>query len=171
MGAESVGKRKAEKFYEKRIKHNHAGFYEAIKKNKPKTFTAVLSIQNVSVNGKDVVIMADCTLFARLLVIRENRRISIKELLQYSLGPVAWSLATPEGNIFKSVESKLQNALEEKISLIDSVPKKYARVFSGMCIIQQLRSYLEILDWLPDFMDTCITNNPSSNIFFTTDQY
>ena len=45
--------------------------------------------------------------------IREKHGVSIKELLQYSLSPIAWSLATPEGNTFKSVKSKLQNALEE----------------------------------------------------------
>ena len=44
--------------------------------------------------------------------------VSIKELLQYSLGPIAWSFARPEGNIFKSVKSKLQNSLEEKMSLV-----------------------------------------------------
>ena len=100
-------------FIEQRIKHNHIGFYEKIKKNKLKTFTTMLSTQKVSVNGGDVVIRADRALFARLLVIREKRGVSIKELLQYSLSPIAWSLATPEGNTFKSVKSKLQNALEE----------------------------------------------------------
>ena len=132
----------------------------------------MLSTQKVSDNGKDVVIGADRALFVRLLVIREKRGgVSIKELLQYSLGPIAWFLATPEGNIFKSVKSKLQNALEEKMSLVDSKPQNCARVFDGMCIAQQLPSGLEIFGCLSDFILTRATNNPSLNIFFTTYQY
>ena len=131
----------------------------------------MLSLQKVSVNGKDVVIRADHAFFARLLVIREKRGVSIKELLQYSVGPIASSLATPEGNNFKSVKSKLQNALKEKMSLVDSVPQNCVRVFDRMCFVQQLPSGLKIFGCLSDFILTRITNNPSSNIFFTTDQY
>ena len=94
-----------------------------IKKNKLKTFTTMLSTQKVSVNGEDFFLRPDRVLFARLLVIREKRGVSIKELLQYSPGPIVGCLATPEGNIFKSVKSKLQNTLEEKISLVDCVPQ------------------------------------------------
>ena len=42
----------------------------------------MLSTQKGFVNGKDVVIRADRALFVRLLVIREKRGASIKELLQ-----------------------------------------------------------------------------------------
>ena len=40
-----------------------------------------------------------------------------------------------------------------------------------MCIVQQLPSGLEIFICLSDFIVTRVINNPSSNIFFTTDQY
>ena len=105
------------------------------------------------------------------MVIRGKRGVSIKELVPYSLATIAWSFATPDGNIFKSVKSKLQNALEEKVSLGDCVPQNCARGFDGMCIVQELPSGLEILGCLSDFILTCVTNNPSSSIFFTTDQY
>ena len=95
----------------------------------------MLSTQKVSVNGKDVVFRADRAFSARLFVVREKRGLGIKELLQYSLGPIAWSLARPEGNIFKSAKSKLQNTLEEKMSLVDSVPQNCARVFDGMYVV------------------------------------
>ena len=131
----------------------------------------MLSTQKVFVHEKDVVIRADHALFARLLVIREKHGVSIKELLQYSLGPIAWSLATPEGNILKVCEIKLQNALEEKMSLVNSVPQNCARFFDGMSIVQQLPSGLKIFGCLLDFILTHITNNSSSNIYFTRDQY
>ena len=64
--------------------------------------------------GKEVIIRADCSLFGRLLIIRGKCGISMNEVLQYSLGPIAWSLATPDGSIFKSVKSKLLTKSEEK---------------------------------------------------------
>ena len=57
------------------------------------------------------------------------------------------------------------------MSLVDSVPQNCTRVFDGMYIVQQLPSGLEIFGCLWNFILTCITNNPSLNIFFTRDQY
>ena len=128
----------------------------------------MLEQQNLSVNGKDVVIRADRELFARLLIIREKRGISIKELLKHSLGPIAWSLATPQGNIFKSVKSKLLKALEEKITFVDHVPQESARVYDEMCIVQQVPTGFEVFGQLSDYILKRITSNPSTNIFFTT---
>ena len=105
----------------------------------------MLEQQKLSVNGKDVVIRADRELFARLLIIREKRGISIKELLKYSLGPIAWSLATPQGNIFKSVKSKLLKALEEKITFVDHVPQESARVYDE-CVL--CSKFLQALKYL-----------------------
>lgn len=77
LRAESVGERRAEEFIEKRIKHNHAGFYETIKKKRLQQF---LSIQKIFVNRKDVFIRTGHTFFAGLLVIKK-RDVGIKELL------------------------------------------------------------------------------------------
>lgn len=116
LQAESVGERRAEEFNEKRIKHNHAGFYETIKK---KLLQQFLSIQKIFVNGKDVFIRTGHTFFAGLLVIKK-RDVGIKELLQYSL---AQSFVTPDGNNFKSVKSRLQNALAQLIVYHISAPE------------------------------------------------
>ena len=87
------------------------------------------------------------------------------------LVPLLGLLPNLKGIFFKSVKSKLQNALDEKMNLVDSVPQNCARVFDGMSIVQQIPSGLEIFGCLSDFILTRITNNPSLNIFFTTDQY
>ena len=125
----------------------------------------------VSVKGKDLVIRADRNLFARLLVIQEKREISLKELLRFSLGPIAWSLATPTGTIYKSVKSKLLASLELKISLIDAIPPRSARIYDGMCIIQQLPTGLETFGDVSDYVLKRITSNDAEKIFFVTDQY
>ena len=171
LKAESIGKTKSEEFINNRIKKNDIGFYDVIKKNNLKTFSTMKQVKKMTVNGKDVVIQADRSFFARILVIQEKRSISTRELLQYSLGPIAWSLATPDGNIYKSVKSKLLNALEDKIQVLDTVPPKTARVYDGMCLIQQLPSGLETFGALSEYVLKRITTNDSPHVFFVTDQY
>ena len=54
----------------------------------------------------------------KMLVVRGKHGVSIKESLQYCLGPIAGFLATPERKIFKSAKWKFQNAPEEKLTLV-----------------------------------------------------
>ena len=61
----------------------------------------------------------------------------MKDFLRYSFGPVAWSLATPPENVFKSAKSDLLTCLENKINLVNQIPPDAARMYDGMCIIRQ----------------------------------
>ena len=143
LNAESVGKTKSEGFIENRIKKNSVGFYDVIKKNQLKTFSTMKQVKELNVNGKDVIIQTDRSFFTRILILQEKRRISTRELLKYFLGPIAWSLATPEGSIYKSLKSKLLNVLEDRIPVPSTIPPKAARIHDGICIIQQLPTGLE----------------------------
>ena len=93
------------------IKSNDVGFYKTIKKNKLKIFTSMLMIEKVAVKETKIVIRADRVLLAWLLVIRGKSKVSMKDFLRYSLGPVAWPLATPIGNAYKSTKRYLINML------------------------------------------------------------
>ena len=128
LQAEALGRKQAKEFIDDSIKQNKTGFYDTIKKNKLKPFSSLKLVKRLCVKGKEVIIQSDWSLFARLLVIQEKREISIREVLPHSLGPVAWSLATPEERIYKSVKSKLLNALEERIKTVDKIPCKSARI-------------------------------------------
>ena len=131
-----------DEFVNDRIKQNKTDFYDTIQKNKLETFSLTETSEEVLCKRqKEVIIQPDRSLFARLLVIREKTGISIRVQLRHSLGPVAWSLATPEGCIYKSVESKLLNAIEERIKTVDEIPSKSAIIYDG--IIHQLPKYLE----------------------------
>ena len=107
----------------------------------------------------------------RILILQEKRSISTRELLKYSLGPIAWSLATPEGSIYKSVKSKLLNELEDRIPVRSAIPQKNARIYDGMCIIHQLSTGLETFGDLSERVLKRITSNDTFHIFFVTDQY
>ena len=90
--------------------------------------------------------------------------------LRHSLGPVAWSPATPERRIYKSVKSKLLNALEERIETVDEIPSKSARMM-GCNFIHRPRKYLETFGDLSLYVLRTIISNDSDHIFFITDQY
>ena len=47
-------------------------------------------------------------MFGKLLIIAQQRQeVSMKEVLSYSLSPIPWSLALPDGVLVKTVKSKL----------------------------------------------------------------
>ena len=60
-------------------------------------------------------------------------------MLQYSLGTVAWALASGVGAVHKTVKSKLLNILEPKMETVQlPIPVEGgAVIFDGMCLIQQ----------------------------------
>ena len=96
----------------------------------------------------------------------------MKDFLKYSLSPVAWSLATPIGNVYKSTKSDLLTWLENKINLVNQIPADAARVYDGMCIIRQLPTGFDNFEeGISDYVLKRITSNSSALIFFTTDQY
>ena len=127
--------------------------------------------ETVAVNDKELVIRADRDLFARLFVIRDKREISMKDLLRYSLGPVAWSLATPITNVYKSTKSDLLTCLEKKINLVNQISADAARLYDGMCFIRQLPTAFDTFGDLSDYVLKRITSYSSALIFCITDQY
>ena len=97
----------------------------------------------------------------------------MKNFLKYSSSPVAWSLATPIGNVCKYTKSDLLTWLENKINLVNQIPADAARVYDGMCIIRQLPTGFDNFQGISDYVLKRITSHSSALIFFffTTDQY
>ena len=60
--------------------------------------------------------------FARLQVVTQSRTMDLREVFQYSLGPVPWSLATPDGQMTKTTKSTLLQLLEKDFDPIEVVP-------------------------------------------------
>ena len=59
----------------------------------------------------------------------------MKTVLQYSLGPLPWALATPDGNLAKTNKAKLMHLLEEGTEPEEDIP---AWILDGMAILQSL---------------------------------
>lgn len=82
-------------------------------------------------------IQADRDLFARLLVIREKREVSIKDFMNHSLGPAIWSLATPIGTFYmlgkenqsgQSNTSSCSKSVQRDVSSL-SVTNRFSEIY------------------------------------------
>lgn len=89
-------------------------FHDPLKKLKLVSFTSS-TLSKVKISGKDVMIKADRNLFARLLIAAQKRSMDLREMFEYSLGPVPWSLASADGSLCKTDKSKLLESLTKEI--------------------------------------------------------
>ena len=85
-----------------------------------------------------MVLKADRSLFGRIIIIGQSRKIDVRELLQYSLGPLPWSLATTEGFPRKTNKAALATPLQKDVPLADGLPQNSAAIIDGMSLVQKL---------------------------------
>ncbi len=116
---------------------------------------------------------AERGLFAKLLIIAEKRKtVTMKKLLRYSLGPVPWSLALPDGGLVKTVKSKLLDALEADVPPLEVEPLETVFIFDGMVLLQQLASIpLDTFGDVSEHIFNRIMKGNSDTVYFVTDQY
>ena len=114
-------------------------FLDPTKKLKLKTFRSLSIKTKVKTGGKIVQIKADKELFARLVIIAQARSMDLKQVLQYLLGPVPWSLATADGAMCKTPKSKLLPLLESAASPVEQPPHGAAHIIDGMAMLQAFK--------------------------------
>ena len=68
----------------------------------------------------------------------ESRNLLMSEVLSHPLGPLPWSLASPDGNIRKTNKAALGNHLKKNYQPLDNVPRNSAIIFDGMSIVQKI---------------------------------
>lgn len=85
-----------------------------------------------------MILKADRSLFGRIIILGQNRRIEVRELLHYRLGPLPWALATPEGFPRKTNKAALATYLQKDIHLADSLPRNSTTIIDGMSLVQKL---------------------------------
>ena len=98
LNGRKVGEEAYQVFKEQRLESSppQKKFHDTMKLNKLKTFSSLSQKKKVSTDGRTMV-LKDRSLFGRIIIISQSRKIDVRELLQYSLGPLLWSLATTEG--------------------------------------------------------------------------
>ena len=57
-----------------------------------------------------------------MVVIAQHRRMNMKDVLKYPLGPLPWSIATPDGAPAKTGKATLLHILDGKAKAVEVVP-------------------------------------------------
>ena len=111
-------------------------FFDTLPKISLKTFSSLLKQSSVTVDNAKVVLKADRSLFARMVVVAQTRLLNMPEVLCYELGPLPWSLATGDGSLTKTAKSKLLNLLEDGIEPAEDIPPNAAIMIDAMAVLQ-----------------------------------
>ena len=97
----------------------------------------------------------------------------MREVLKYSLGPLPWSYALPDGGLVKTDKSKLLAAVEHDIPPISALADNCASVVDGMVIIRQMdvSKMSTFGDFSKCILERVLKMGTGQSIYFVTDQY
>ena len=148
-------------------------FFTPISRLNLKTFSETKSAAKKS--SKTTAIVADRSLFGRLLVMAQSRSFDLKELFQHELGPVPWALANADGSLVKTPKSKLLLALEKKVDPLESVPRGPAVMVDAMALLQSYTSapptFGQLSEQVFKQLVSYLPATPPARVDFVADQY
>ena len=170
LNAPEIGSDKLNGFIATRIHSNAVSFYASIQKNKLKTFSH-LDACPISISSSIIALKSDRELFARLLVLQEQRGISMREILKFELAALPLSLAKHDGTLAKTVKSKMFLALKDQIPVLTSHKRNSVHIYDGMVLLQKIPPVLTTFGELSDYILQKATKGSARISYFVTDQY
>ena len=172
LTAHNQGKQAMMEFFRRRLLSPDVSFYDPIKKLKLTNFTSSPH-SKIKISGRDIMIKADRNLFARLLLAAQKRSMDLREVFQYPLGPLPWSLVSADGSLGKTDKSKLLESLTTDIDFVEDVPPTAAIIVDGMAVLQSLKQVPETFEELAlaIFHHTISRASLARRVDFVTDRY
>ena len=79
----------------------------------------------------------DRTLFAGMALIAQFRKIDLKEVFIYPLGPLPWAIADPYGMPRKTNKAQLLKQIEKGTPPADQYPRYATSIYDGMAVLQK----------------------------------
>ena len=137
LQANQIGTTHYNRFLQENLLSNDPDLFRPIKKNSLQTFASTK--QKKKTDGKLKQSKLSRDLFGRLLLLSHNRKIDLPDLLSKCLTNFPLSIATPEGNMRKTVKSTLLQILEKDTEPMELV-KAESVIFDAMAVIQALNN-------------------------------
>ena len=128
LEAHTKGENEMEKFINGRLVEQKVGFYEPLKRLKLGTFTKMMKRPVKTKDGKILQLNAQGQIFGKIVVIQQTRKLDLKQIFYYPLGPVPWSLGTSTGELVKTSKSTLMHELEKGPTCVDVTPAPVATI-------------------------------------------
>ena len=99
-----------------------------MKLNKLKTFSVLSNETNVTIDGRTMILKAARFLFGRIIM-GQNRKSEIRELLGYSLGPM------PDGFLRKTKKPASATCFQKNDQLANNLPMNSAIIMDGTSLV------------------------------------
>ncbi|KAG1678468.1 Multidrug resistance-associated protein 1 [Nymphon striatum] len=149
LKARSKGE-EAFKIHKERLESG-SGFFDPIKKQNLQTFTVLQknTVVNAGTN-REMILKADNRVFGNMLLIAQSRKLDMKDVLQYPLGPKPWALANADGTLKKTGKATLGNHLEKEVANVDVPSGSCATIVDAMAIVQMIPGENMTFDELSD---------------------
>lgn len=143
MHALKEGENKYEKFKTDRLEKIPPAtkFHDRITLSKLGTFSSMCKKTAVKLSGKTIILKADRTLFGRIIIASQARKLKMQDVMSYSLGPLPWPLATPDGQLRKTNKSSLAISLQKDVPTAEYMPLHSATIIDGMHLVHKLKGH------------------------------
>ena len=143
LEAKKDGQKAVESYVNDRLMSNKVGVFAPLEKAWRKTFASLRKRVSKAKGDKVTSINADRAFFSRLLIIANTRTLNLKEVFEYELSAVPYSIAYPDGSLRKGTKSKLLLELEKETvvseNLSSSEEQETTWVIDGMAMLQMVK--------------------------------
>ena len=147
-------------------------FFEPLPKSKYKTFKDLKKVVKVSAKHRVLPLKMDQTLFARMALLGQFRKIDLKTVFMYPLGPLPWSLADAYGLLWKTNKAQLFKKLEKNVPVSERHPTNVSNIYDGLAILQKLKLPAgATFRLVAEKVFSAVTNNTSRRIDIVFDTY
>ena len=85
------------------------------------------------------------------------------QVLKYSFGPVPWSLATPDGQMAKTIKCILLHLLENDLPPVEAVPQDAMWIVDAMALLKSLYHVLRMFGELAEAIFCMVTASFSTH--------
>ena len=153
QSAQKKGEEAHQKFQESQLQRGQ-NFFERLPRLNLKTFDSAKRCK-MKVNHKEVILKSDNRLFAHMILVASSRKLSMKEVLKHTLGPMPWSLANTDGARRKTNKAALARKLEAKASPTDGMEYPSACIIDGMSVVLKMKGDKLTFEELAEQMLIC----------------
>lgn len=173
MNAHEKGFAAYQNFISDRCLNNHPKqFFDPLPKLKLKTFSSMKKVFTTKLKNKTVALTSHVSLFTRLAFIAQDRKIDMRNVLTYPLGPLPWALSDANGYPRTTDKSQLIKVLEKNVPSQSVYPVCFASVFDGMYLLRKVNipsgvTFGKVAEIILNRLLIC----PSSRIHVVFDEY
>ena len=125
-------------------------------------------------SSKDLVLplRMDRALFGRMALLGQFRKIDMKTMFTFLLGPLPWSLADPYGLPRKKNKAKLSQQLERNTDEAEKCPDNATSIFDGMTVLHKFKPPVgATFHVVADKVFEVVKNNSSKRVDVVFDVY